>query len=342
MAKKSTGSGERADSAPAEQSKTVIKARQPTSAAQPKTKIKAKQPTRVVERVTVIQQEHPQGTKWLGASPWIVIAGIIAVALLVFLPIFPAEKTVDKTETVMVPVTKERQEQVTTQESIKTYQGYMVEQGGSEPSVGTVTTTGTGWSGTWQQEEGAILTITQNGYQVTGVYTQTSGKPMQIAGTVSGYEFTGRWSEPPSYQPPDDAGDIELTLVPDGQSMTWLRIGSGHRAMTFTRTGPGTITGMRTGTGTGTITIDAVAEIVEVQRARGPGDTWVLTLTAQDGMQTIYRDIVKDDLTKTGKATVSVTKTVNVPYTEQVPKDVIKQEIQKFRVNLLSLILQDY
>jgi hypothetical protein len=114
----------------------------------------------------------------------------------------------------------------------------------------------------------------------------------------------------------------------------------------FTRTGPGPgtgiATGIRTGTGTGTITIDAVAEIVEVQRSRGPGDTWILTLTAQDGMQTVYRNIVKDDLTKTGKATVSVTKTVNVPYTEQVPKEVVKQGIVKLRVNLLSLILQDY
>ena len=89
-------------------------------------------------------------------------------------------------------------------------------------------------------------------------------------------------------------------------------------------------------------TIDAVAEIVEVQRARGPDDTWILTLTAQDGTQTVYRNIVKDDLTKTGKATVSVTKTINEQYTEQVPKDVIKKEILKFRVNLLSLILQDY
>ncbi|MCX5993703.1 MAG: hypothetical protein NT177_05735, partial [Chloroflexi bacterium] len=171
----------------------------------------------------------------------------------------------------------------------------------------------------------------------------------QLAGTVSGYQFTCRWSETPSYQPPDDAGDMELTLAPDGQSMTgrWRYGSSGNwTPIIYTRTGPSpstsTGTGMRTGTGTGSITIDAVAEIVEVQRARGPGDTWVLTLTAQDGMQTVYRNIVKDDLTKTGKATVSVTKTVSKPYTEQVPKEVVKQEIVKFRVNLISMIMQDY
>jgi len=344
MAKKST------DNTPMEQSETVIKGRRSTRVKQPATRIKAKQPTRVVERVTVIQEEHPQGTRWLGASPWVVIAGLIAVLLLVFLPIFPAEKTVDKTETIMVPVTKEKPEQVTANESIKTYQGYMVEQGGSEPSTGT--TTGSFWSGTWRGQLGSyeeILTTTQNGNQVTGGYTTTDDNDIgQVAGTVSGYQFTGRWSETPSYQPPDNAGDMELTLSPDGQSMTgrW-RFGSsgGWSTITYIRTGfstgTGTGTGMRTGTSTGTITIDAVAEIVEVLRARGPNDTWVLTLTAYDGTQTVYRDIVKDDLTKTGKATVQVTKTVNKPYTTQEAKEVVKQEVLKFRVNLLSLILQN-
>jgi hypothetical protein len=347
MAKKSTGKEAGTDDTPVEQSETVIKAKQPTRAAQPKTKIKAKQPTRVTERVTVIQKEHPQGTKWLGASPWVVIGGAIAVALLVFLPVFPAEKTVAKTETVMVPVTKEREEQVTTNESIKTYQGYMVEQRGGDIGPVTGTTAGTGWSGTWQPDNcpACILTITQNGNQVTGSYFKNSNDILQIAGTVSGYQCMGRWSGPPSYKP-DDAGEIEFTLAPDGQSMTgrWKR-GSGGWQHTCIRTGPGTGTGMGiigTGTGTGTITIDAVAEIVEVQRSRGPGDTWVLTLTAHDGMQTVYRNIVRDDLTKTGKATVSVTKTVSKPYTEQVPKEVVKQQIVKFRVNLISMVMQDY
>jgi hypothetical protein len=266
MAKKSTGSGERADSVPAEQSKTVIKAKQPTRTVQPKTKIKAKQQTRVVERVTtIIQKEKPQGTKWLGASPWVVIAGIIAVALLVFLPIFPAEKIVDKTETIMVPVTKEREEQVTANETIKTYTGYMEQKGVNELR--------------------------------TGYNTETRSQ-------LIGY---------------DNWGDPVYRTYTENVPYTYYDTVAGK-----------------------TTTIDAVAEIIEVQRARGPDDTWILTLTAQDGTQVVYRDIVKDDLTKTGKATVSVTKTVSKPYTEQVPKEVVKQEIQKFRVNLISLVLQDY
>ena len=342
MAKKST------DNTPVEQSETVIKGQRSTRATQPKTRIKTKQPTRVVERVTVIQKEQSQGTKWLGASPWAVIAAVIALLLLTFLPIYPAEKTVDKTETIMVPVTKEIQEQVKADETIKTYQGYMVEQRGTEPGMGTGTIMGPYWSGTWwgsiknAPDSWGDLTATQNGNRVTGDYTWDQGK---LAGTVSGNLFTGTWSEAPSYQPSDDAGDMELTLAPDGQSMTgrWRYGSSGNwRTITWTRTGPGTGTGTGMGLGTGGINIDAVAEIVEVQRARGPNGTWILTLTAYDGTQTIYRDIVKDDLTKTGKATVNVTKTVSKPYTEQEPKDVVKQEVLKFRVNLLSLITQDY
>ena len=71
MAKKSTTNAgkEPANSSAAEQPETVIKKTQTTRAKQPKTQIRAKQPTKVVERVTVIQKEHPQGTRWLGASP---------------------------------------------------------------------------------------------------------------------------------------------------------------------------------------------------------------------------------------------------------------------------------
>ena len=259
MAKKST------DNTPVEQSETVIKGQQSTKMKQAKTRIKAKQPTKVVERVTVIQKEHPQGARWLGASPWVVIAGLIAVALLVFLPIFPAEKTVDKTETIMVPVTKEKQEQVTADETIKVYQGYIEEKGST-----TETT--------------SYRSVPYTQYVCCNIY---------------GNYYYETYYVNEAYTTP--------TAVPGKQT-----------------------------------TIDAVAEIVEVQKARGPGDTWILTLTAQDGTQTVYRNIINDDLTKTGKATVSVTKTVSTPYTEQVPKQVTKQEILKLRVNLLSLILQDY
>ena len=212
--------------------------------------------------------------------------------------------------------------------------------------MGTGTTMDPYWSGTWwgsiknAPDSWGDLTATQNGNRVTGNYTWDQGK---LAGTVSANQFTGTWSEAPSYQPPDDAGDMELTLAPDGQSMNgrWRYGSSGNwRTITWTRTGSSTGTGMRPGIGTGSITIDAVAEIVEVLRARGPNGTWILTLTAYDGTQTVYRNIVKDDLTKTGRATVQVTKTVTKPYTVQESKDVIKPTIVKYRVNLLNLIFQ--
>jgi hypothetical protein len=320
-----------------------------TGVRQPKTRVRAQQPTKVV-RKTVIVKEAPEAAKGRGSTPWVVIAVVIVVLLLLFLPIFPAEKTVERTETIMVPVTKERQEQVTVDETIKTYQGYMVERGGNEPRTSTGTTTGP-WSGTWWaggEDYEEYLTTTQNGNQVSGSYTTNDPNDKgNIAGIVSGNQWTGMWSETPTYQPPDDAGDMELTLAPDGQSMTGrYRYGSSGSWIyfTYTRTGPGTGTGtgMRTGTGTRTITIDAVAEIVEVQRARGPDATWTLTLAAYDGTQTVYRSIVEDDLTKTGKSTVQVTKTVTKPYTEQVPQQVTKQETIDLRVNLLSLILKNY
>jgi len=315
-----------------------------TGVRQPKTRVRAQQPTKVIRR-TVIVKEVPEAAKRPGIGLWGGIATAIAVALLLFLPIFPVEKTVDKTETVMVPVTKERQEQVTVDETIKTYQGYMVEQGGSEPSIGTGTTTGTGWSGTWRNPDNREVIMTQNGNQVTGYHPAEGGN--KFDGTVSGNQLTGWWSEAPSYQPPDEAGDEVYTLAPDGQSMTsrWRYGSSGSwRTDSWIRTGPstGTGTGMRTGKGTGAITIDAVAEIVEMQQARGPNGTWTITLTAYDGTQTVYRNIVNVDLTKTGKATVAVTKTVTKPYTEQVPQEVTKQETLKLQVSLLSLILKNY
>jgi len=268
MANKSTGKGagkEYADNTPVNQPKTRIRATQSAGTKQPATRIKAKQPTKVIERVTVIQKEKPHGTRWLGASPWVVIAGIIAVALLVFLPIFPVEKTVDKTETVMVPVTKTKPEQVTANETVKTYQGYIEEKGSSQP--------------------------------VTSYRTETR----QV---LIGYD---NWGDP-----------VYQTYTEQVPYTTYQ-----------------TVAGKQT-------TIDAVAEIIEVQKARGPEDTWILTLTAQDGTQTVYRNIVKDDLTKTGKATVSVTKTVDKEYTVQEPKQVTKPTVVKLRVNLLSLIMQDF
>lgn len=72
------------------------------------------------------------------------------------------------------------------------------------------------WAGEWDSNWGKMV-ITQNGASVTGTYTHDSGK---IVGIVSGNVMTGTWSEAPSYNPPGDAGDMELTMAADGKSFT--------------------------------------------------------------------------------------------------------------------------
>jgi hypothetical protein len=208
---------------------------------------------RVVEEpeVEVVRVKH-EGTKWLGVNPWVVIVGIIALLLLLVLPIFSATKTVQKTETIMVPVQKERQEQVTVDETINVYTGWLQMGGG---------------------------TIARTGYYIE-------------------YDY---WGDP--------------YYVP----------------YTYYDKAPGT-----------TITIDPVDQIVQMQQTRGPDNTWVITLTSYDGTQVVHRDITSYDLTKTGKATVTVNKTVSTPYTETVPQQVTKDEQIKLHVNLISLIFGNY
>src|SRR4030042_649129 len=101
------------------------------------------QTRRVVRRV--VEEEEPEvevvkvqhrGTRWFGVNPWVVIVGIIILLLILFVPMFSATKMVEKTETIMVPVQKERQEQVTVDETISVYTGWMQEGGG------TITRTG--------------------------------------------------------------------------------------------------------------------------------------------------------------------------------------------------------
>jgi uncharacterized protein YceK len=82
----------------------------------------------------------------------------------------------------------------------------------------------TPWTGSWDSDWG-IMEFTQNGDQVTGTYTHDNGK---IKGTVSGNTLTGTWSEAPTYDPPNDAGDFVITFADDEKSFTgnW-RYGSG-------------------------------------------------------------------------------------------------------------------
>ena len=72
------------------------------------------------------------------------------------------------------------------------------------------------WTGSYDTEWGT-MTLVQNGDKVTGTYIHDDGK---VVGTVSGNTLTGTWSESPSYNPPDDAGDFVLTLSADGKTIT--------------------------------------------------------------------------------------------------------------------------
>ena len=70
------------------------------------------------------------------------------------------------------------------------------------------------WTGVWETTYGN-MELSQSDGTVTGTYEVNQGK---IEGTVQGNKLIGTWSEPPSYAPPDEAGDIEFTLSSDGNS----------------------------------------------------------------------------------------------------------------------------
>jgi hypothetical protein len=70
------------------------------------------------------------------------------------------------------------------------------------------------WTGTWQTNFGEML-LEQNGEVVQGTYTRGDGK---ISGQVQGQKLVGTWSENPTYNPPDDAGNFEFTMSEDCQS----------------------------------------------------------------------------------------------------------------------------
>ncbi|MEA4845835.1 MAG: hypothetical protein VB106_01235, partial [Clostridiaceae bacterium] len=89
--------------------------------------------------------------------------------------------------------------------------GTAVQQPTASTDLGTYS-----WAGEWDSNWGKMV-ITQEVASVAGTYTHDSGK---ISGTVSGNIFTGTWSESPSYSPPRDAGDMELTMAADGKSFT--------------------------------------------------------------------------------------------------------------------------
>ncbi len=89
---------------------------------------------------------------------------------------------------------------------------------GSTPGGGTVSGPKT-LEGNWNTDWWGVLTISINGSNVTGTYVENQGR---ISGTLSadGRTINGWWSEAPSYQRPEDAGIFNITLSPDGSSIS--------------------------------------------------------------------------------------------------------------------------
>gem|GEM_PF-2383022 len=92
--------------------------------------------------------------------------------------------------------------------------------GGGAPAVATPTpapaSTSCTWTGTWDTDWNK-LHLTQTGSTVSGSYEYNQGR---VTGTVSGNQFTGRWTEAPTYQEPYDAGGFVWTIAAGCSSFT--------------------------------------------------------------------------------------------------------------------------
>jgi hypothetical protein len=71
-------------------------------------------------------------------------------------------------------------------------------------------------SGKWKTNFG-MMTLTQDGSNVSGSYTHDSGK---IEGKLEGNILRGSWSESPSYKAPRDAGGFEFIFSDDAKKFT--------------------------------------------------------------------------------------------------------------------------
>lgn len=80
----------------------------------------------------------------------------------------------------------------------------------------------TAWNGTWDSDFGT-LKLTTSGSSVSGTYNYLGGN---VTGTVSGNTLAGTWSQQPSFQPPNDAGDLQFTFNSDGSFSGQWRYGS--------------------------------------------------------------------------------------------------------------------
>jgi hypothetical protein len=111
----------------------------------------------------------------------------------------------------------------------------------TEPSVNSTSTVSAGpggsisesracpdWTGTWSTTFGPMH-LTSSGNAIVGTYIY-QGAEGRISGTVSGNVLAGTWSEPPTYQAPEHAGDFRFVLAQDGRSFSgqWRNGSSGN------------------------------------------------------------------------------------------------------------------
>jgi hypothetical protein len=112
--------------------------RRPTSrAAKPKTEIQ-RRVRRVIVEPDMEEVEEAEERKWFGQKPWVVIVGACLLAFLLFAPLCTVTKTVEETETIMVPVTREMPPPVAGEETIKVYQGYIRDINGTVTTIDAV------------------------------------------------------------------------------------------------------------------------------------------------------------------------------------------------------------
>jgi hypothetical protein len=91
--------------------------------------VKSKGDTRI-GRSTSRRRGSSGSISWFGVNPWIVIGGaVVLVLILLFVPMFPATKATEVTDTKMVTVETQVPETVTEDVPTKVYVGYMQEQG---------------------------------------------------------------------------------------------------------------------------------------------------------------------------------------------------------------------
>ena len=93
------------------------------------------------------------------------------------------------------------------------------------------------WTGTWETNYGKVELMQNRNSRnnVTGSYGLKQGR---IDGMALDADLSGKWSEAPSYAPPNDAGEFAIHMDPSGRSFKgkWWKLAplsekewNGHR-----------------------------------------------------------------------------------------------------------------